>query len=322
MSLPDAVDALRGPVEDAVQERYGSGATVTGWVADAYATSHPLAAVTVTGAGAPVELVLKHVGSLLPGAEAAKPVHVRDPRRERTVYRELLPRVAIGTPACIATGDTWVLVERAPGVELYQVDDRAVWVGVAAWLRTAHDRLAPFVPEAEQVGGWGDVLLRHEGHHLLGWAARAAAALRGTAAGPWAAAVLERYGSVVDRLDALPRTILHGELYASNVVVAGAPPDLRVCAVDWEMAGIGPGLLDLVALVAGGWSPLDRAAIEAGYLVGGLPVDPADLDACRLQVAMTWLGWSRSWQPPPQHAHDWLADAMAASDRLSLTSRS
>ena len=88
------------------------------------------------------------------------------------------------------------------------------------------------------------------------------------------------------------------------------------------MAGIGPGLLDLVALVAGGWSPLDRAAIEAGYLVGGLPVDPADLDACRLQVAMTWLGWSRSWQPPPQHAHDWLADAMAASDRLSLTSRS
>ena len=34
----------------------------------------------------------------------------------------------------------------------------------------------------------------------------------------------------------------------------------------------------------------------------------ADLDVCRLQIALQWLGWSRRLDAPPEHAHDWLAD--------------
>jgi thiamine kinase-like enzyme len=58
----------------------------------------------------------------------------------------------------------------------------------------------------------------------------------------------------------LHRVSLDGEYYASNIVVAGQ----RVCPVDWELAGAGPGLLDLAALTTG-WSYADRAAIAAAY---------------------------------------------------------
>ena len=46
------------------------------------------------------------------------------------------------------------------------------------------------------------------------------------------------------RLAGLPAVFVHGEFYASNILVSRA----RLCPVDWEMAGIGPGVLDLAAL--------------------------------------------------------------------------
>jgi hypothetical protein len=33
---------------------------------------------------------------------------------------------------------------------------------------------------------------------------------------------------------------------------------------------------------------------------------------------MQWLGWAAEWSPPPEHAHDWLAEALTLGERLGL----
>jgi hypothetical protein len=93
------------------------------------------------------------------------------------------------------------------------------------------------------------------------------------------------------------------------------------------MAAIGPGLLDLAALV-GGWGPRERESLVKAYLDGrglrststrDLDELTAGLSRCRLHLALQWLGWSADWRPPPEHAHDWLAEALELTRQLGLT---
>src|SRR5262249_56494052 len=74
-----------------------------------------------------------------------------------------------------------------------------------------------------------------------------------------------RYESVIERLAALPATVIHGEFYASNVLVQQTMAGLRVCPVDWEMAAVGPGLVGLAALTAGKWAGPTQARLAATY---------------------------------------------------------
>jgi thiamine kinase-like enzyme len=103
------------------------------------------------------------------------------------------------------------------------------------------------------------------------------------------------------------------------------PSSGRVCAIDWEMAGIGAGMLDLAALVSGGWRDDERTAMALAYResLPGHDRPPEDrflldLDACLLHVCIQWLGWSPGWEPPPEHRHDWLAHAVELADRLAV----
>src|SRR5207248_1003471 len=104
-----------------------------------------------------------------------------------------------------------------------------------------------------------------------------------------------RYDEVVGRLAALPATVIHGEFYASNVLVQPTAGGPRVCPVDWEMTAVGPGLIDVAALTAGKWTEAQRAALVGAYHAalaaeGGRP--PllerllADLDWCRLHLSV------------------------------------
>jgi Phosphotransferase enzyme family len=73
------------------------------------------------------------------------------------------------------------------------------------------------------------------------------------------------YDRVVERLLEFPVTFLHGEFYASNVlVVCEEGEGWRVCPVDWEMAAVGPGLIDLAALTAGRWTADEREEFGPG----------------------------------------------------------
>jgi thiamine kinase-like enzyme len=131
----------------------------------------------------------------------------------------------------------------------------------------------------------------------------------------------------VARLTNGPQLLVHGELYPSNVLVAGAGAAVEVWPVDWEMAGVGSPLLDLAALTSG-WEGDVQADLVDAYLdemgPGGWWASDRDevgelLDCCRLHYALQWLGWSPQWSPPREHARDWVSEALALGERLGLT---
>jgi aminoglycoside phosphotransferase (APT) family kinase protein len=106
----------------------------------------------------------------------------------------------------------------------------------------------------------------------------------------------------------------------------GEGEGLRVCPVDWEMAALGPGLIDLAALTAGGWTSDEREKLALAYhaALGSHETPPLDaflvvLDYCRLHLAVRWLGWSQDWTPPPEHAQDWLGEALGLAEKLGVS---
>jgi aminoglycoside phosphotransferase len=264
--------------------------------AHAYATSFPLEELSVELAdGRTLDLLLKDLRRerLAESAGRAKPAFLHDPRREIDTYRRILAPAGLGTPALYAADGTWLVLERVDGVALWQVGGIDRWCAVARALAVLHRRLAERASEPH--------LLRYDASWYRLWLERARASTDGLEL------VAAAYERAVERLLELPSTVIHGELYASNVLVAGD----RICIVDWETAACGPGLVDLAALTTG-WSNGERAAITAAYGV----VDPAALDAARLHLAVRWLGWTRGWQPPPEQRRDWLAEAVQAAERL------
>jgi len=297
-----------------------------------YATSASIEEIRVRQRdGTETALLLKDLSRdrLLGRARTTKPAFLHQPLREIETYRGILAPAGIG-PRCfgiVANSDGqrhWLVIERVPGVELWQVGELSVWEVVAGWLGGFHAAFAGRVDEARAANPY---LLELSEGWFRAWAERARAALADSP-DPRARVVgsaLERYDEVVASLAALPRTFIHGELYPSNVLVVREEQPLRVCPVDWEMAGIGPGLVDLAALV-GGWAPEERtrlvtAYVDAGLGAGGAPPRgklETDLARCRLHLALQWLGWSTDWQPPREHAHDWIGEAFEITRELGL----
>ena len=275
----------------------------------AYRTSHELADVDVrlNGTNA-LELVLKEVGGEPP---PPKPPFLHDPLRELDVYRSLLAGTDLGTARLVAGGTagdgsgSWLLLERVQGFELYQVGELETWERVAAWLARAHETLAGSAGAPR--------LIRYDTGFYRLWLARARERSGGLDA------IAARYDDVVAELARLPVTVLHGELYPSNVLVCGE----RISPVDWEMAAAGPGLVDLAALTVGRWDDEARGRIARAYHGAcarplPLPEFMSALERCRLHVSLQWLGWADGWTPPQEHAHDWLGEARRAAERLGL----
>jgi Phosphotransferase enzyme family len=293
-----------------------------------YATSASLEEViVVTEGGGEVGLLLKDLSRqrLLDEARATKPDFLYEPGRELETYRRILAPAGIG-PRCVAAvhdaarSRHWLLIEKVAGVELWQVGELSVWEKVAAWLGRFH---AAFAARVDELRLANPHLLEHSDAWFRAWWDRARTTL-GDSEDPRApelVRVLARYHVVAKRLAALPHTLVHGELYPSNVVVVQSDSALRVYPVDWEMAAIGTGLMDLAALV-GGWDVAQRQRLVAAYCTGAGSAAPAglgaDLDRCRLHLALQWLGWSADWRPPPEHAHDWLGEAMTLARELGL----
>ena len=267
--------------------------------------------------------------ALLQGARAVKPAFLYEPRREIEVYQRVLGPRRLGTATCYGAvvderlGRYWLFLERVAGVELYQVGELSTWQQAARWLAGLHTQLAA------ESGGFAAAahLLTYDGDFYRQWPRRALAfraADPGKQGLEWLAG---RYDRVVECLLALPATFLHGEFYASNILVQETAAGLRVCPVDWEMAAVGPGLIDLAALTAGKWTEEERRLLALAYHAelgqsGREAMTPeallAALDCCRLHLAVQWLGWSPAWSPPPEHAHDWLKEALTLAEKIVL----
>jgi hypothetical protein len=273
--------------------------------------------------GRSLEIVFKDVSprGLSDTARAAKPEFLYDPRREIRTYVEALNPTRLGTAVCYGAvedpeaGRYWLFLEKIGGRELYQVGDIQIWQQAAEWLAGFHRHFAARAASLLRT----IPLLRYDGDFYRLWPQRALALL-GPAASVETRRRLEKvasgYERVVERLTSLPVTLIHGEFYASNVLVQETPTGLRVCPVDWEMAAVGPGLIDLASLTAGRWTASEKAEIATAYDV---PAElRASLDYCRLHLAMQWLGWANDWSPPAEHAHDWLADAITLTEQLGL----
>lgn len=295
--------------------------------ASEYRTSFPLEQLDVVLAdGTALCLAFKQLDwqQLDDDARLAKPEFLHDPGREPAVYASVLTSASLGAPryyGAVVDPEAerhWLFVEWVEGRELYQVGDLELWAAAARWLGGMHlvfrdevDRLARHV-----------ALLDYDEKYYRRWIDRARAFSRESGAGRKALEWLaRRYDPVVEVLLALPRTFLHGEFYASNVLVASGEQGCRVAPVDWELAAHGPGLVDLAALVSGGWEEEKREAIVTAYssVVGPATFTSRQLDLARLHLAVQWLGWAPStWIPPEGQRHDWLSEALELAERLGL----
>jgi hypothetical protein len=298
--------------------------------------------------GTRLELICKNLGraALLPEARRVRPDFLYAPLREIRVYEHVLSAADIGTAACYGThcdadADYFLLfLERVRSAKLCHVGDFAVWTRVARWLGAWH---ATVVPRAtrDRVP-----LLRYDEAYYHRWLNRAATNVGKSAdhgGGVTAAAARRdlawlagRYGELARALAGLPRTLIHGEFYPSNVLIAqtqqadGDPAArARVCPVDWEMAALAPGAVDLAALVSGRWTAEQREVMAMAYydeLAKNTPAAAAalpsrtellrSLDYCRLHLAVQWVGWSADWSPPADQAWDWLREAADAGRAL------
>jgi hypothetical protein len=265
-------------------------------------------------------------------ARRAKPAFVLEPRREIEVYRRVLAPLNVG-PRLIgyrispATGIYWLLTEHVSDLRLFEVGDLATWTGVARWLGGLHERLAACNRQAlcrrarllQYNREWYTVWLERA---LRFFAANGPTHSRRTrAALDWLAA---RYHKVIERLLSLPLTVIHGEFYPANVLVAGTPAHPVACPIDWEMTAIGPGIIDVAALTSGEWRLQDRRAAIAAYVDGSGSSDGTLADVvesveyAHIHLAVQWLGWFGRRRAASGHFRDWLADAVDRAEALQL----
>nr|MDQ3817628.1 aminoglycoside phosphotransferase family protein [Acidobacteriota bacterium] len=204
--------------------------------------------------------------------------------------------------------------------------DFHAWCEAARWLASMHGRLQTEVDRFERE----IPLLKYDEDFYRLWMRRAQTFLTNSAqpdVGNKINWLAERYGRVIENLSSLPKTFLHGEFYASNVLVREAVKGWRVCPVDWEMAAVGPGLMDLSALAAGKWTEEEKRLMARAYfeslLPEGNPFSSKEeffraFSLCRLQIAVQWLGWFGRRRAYSGHAHDWLSEAMSLAEMLML----
>lgn len=256
---------------------------------------------------------------MLPGARRIRSRHDHDPRVELDVYRRLLPLAPPGPPRLLAgdataAGGPWLMLERITGEQLRHVGAQSAWESAARWTGALHTEFASTqrIATARAIG-----LPRWDSSRLQLSFVAAAREIPGRASTRVAAAAIRAIKRVhpraVQRLAAQPPTLIHGQLYPSNVMVSRTKPQ-RVAVLDWETAAIGPGVIDLAALTEGEWTPEQRAALAAAYLHGrDGGADPAavrrteiDLACARLHLCLELLAMPADFEPPIDHTADWL----------------
>ena len=258
-----------------------------------YQTSFPLEEWDVEfDDGTSAELVFKRNP-----LEQAHPITRRlkaadhDASREADAY-ELLDAHELAAPKLHARGDDWILIERIRGARLTDLGDVDAWRRTAAEIQAVHRTLRGVRPARS---------IRVLDERYFSSCASVAARTHPELA--------DAYSNATKVLAHAQRAFIHGELYASNVVVTA---DRRVYIVDWETASLGPPMLDVAALIAGTWTAADRATIASAYAGH----DEIELAAATLHLALRWLCAPPEWTPPREHATDWLAEAARASTLL------
>jgi hypothetical protein len=283
--------------------------------------------------GDSLSLIYKNLSrsKILKEARETKHPFLYNPEREIEVYRSLLSQYDLGTARLYGSvtdkqaDHYWLFIEKVPGLELYQLGEFETWLQAARWLATFHDQ---FTGCGKELASRAPLLLYDRSFYER-WPLRAQSFTQDQSCTVRKSIkrLVRSYDQIIDRLLTLPTTLLHGDFFASNILVQQQEAGFRICPVDWDMAAVGPGLIDLAALISGNWTKNQKAALIQAYLEvrqseGKLPQNLDELmiklSWCQLHLSMQWLGWSANWSPPEEHRQDWLQQALVLADRLKL----
>jgi aminoglycoside phosphotransferase (APT) family kinase protein len=288
-----------------------------------FATLFPAEVLSLTlRDGGEVALFVKHLG---PEQADHPEKQCRD--REVRIYEDLLREEGLPVPRYY--GSRWNEATERREVFLEYIGDwNLKYQALEHWF-TAARRLAQlhayFAGRAAQLLAC-DYLLRFDADCLRGWAERALAVVGGQSAELAAALapVVDGYDCVTEVLGRQPLTLVHNDLAPKNVLADRSGSPARICFVDWEMAGVGCGLLDLVNLKYG-LDPADDRKMCAAYGAelagtGLLPSSPQEVSrlfaACELHRTVYRLAFSRVWGVPPERAAQWVAEARDLAGRI------
>jgi len=316
---------LRLTVEGLLQDAQGRGVKVSGLrhKPSPFATLFPAEVLSVSlEGGGEVPLFVKHLGS----EQSDHPdKQCRD--REVRVYEELLADGRL--PAAKYYGSRWNEVTKRREVFLEYVDDwNLKYQGLEHWF-TAARRLAQFhahfAARAERLLA-SDFLLRLDAPYFYAWAGRALSEVAEQSAEIAAEleSVVDNYDRVTEVLCRQPSTLVHNDLSPKNVMADRASSPARICFVDWEMAGIGCGLMDLVQLKYG-LDPANDQKMCAAYceeLAGTALLPPSArarsslFAACEVHQTLYRLAHSRSWRLPMAKVARWVAEARQSIARI------
>jgi thiamine kinase-like enzyme len=101
----------------------------------------------------------------------------------------------------------------------------------------------------------------------------------------------------------------------------------EICPVDWEVAALAPGLIDLAALTLGDWTDEKREKMVIAYREAlesrngwppSLPELVEGVEYSQLHIAVQLLGWASDWLPPERHTQNWLQEALRLADKLGV----
>ena len=231
-----------------------------------------------------------------------------DPQRRRErelrVYRDLLAKAELGTAAYYGSvwdeseDRYWLLIELVRGtlIEAANIETGPL---AAAWLARLHGH---FQREPGELASC-ELLARYDVDFFR---SKAAHALRDASSICESSArkletVLAGFEPVAQAMAAPPFTLVHGGYIPWHILLDTKREPVRVCAIDWELAGIGSTLYDLAFFVADA-EPDVRDRICDAYRMEAMrrevPVlDPAPLrtvvDCFRFHRTIDWLSRSR-----------------------------
>jgi hypothetical protein len=240
-----------------------------------------------------------------PGSHRPDPID-----REAQVYRAFSDHSGFAAPelvGIIGTDDPHLVLMAVPGLDL-RYQDLDHWALAAEELGAMH---AAFASEARDLESY-DFLARHDAPANLATALHAYTVLNGSHndAGRLIKEVVGGYERVAVELAEEPSTLVHGDLAPKNVVIADHDKKKAVF-VDWEWAGIGPGLGDVADLVNGLDEGATRRMLEAyaGSAAGAVPADHDALDRsyklALLHKTMVRLGRSIDWKVSDDQVTSW-----------------
>jgi hypothetical protein len=305
-----------------------------------YSSSYPIENLKVDlDGGQQLHLVLKDLSpaSMLETARQVRPHFLYNPLREIETYRSILQPHRLGTAICYgaieaqALGRYWLFLERVPGPLLWQTGRIESIKQAARWLAMLHTEFNPSRRSRSQARF--DYLLTYDQQFYSVWPDRAEESLRRkNGAVPSDARrgfgrLTNRYDQVIRQLLALPTTFIHGEFYPSNVVLRTTEGAGQICPIDWELAALAPGLIDVAALTAGHWTDEEKRTMVAAYREAleptkAWPPSLQDLmeavECCQLHLCVQLLGWASNWSPPERHTQNWLREALRLAGKMGL----